>query len=131
VIRTAPTQDKMQPKAAQTLESRSRPLAVALLAALVGAAAALPACAEDLPDWRKPVVRPGKVPAPAAQSGKSAAAASRCALYGEGFVPVVGSDGCVKIGGRLRIDLGGSMAKPVYAGSHDGINPAAHLRIGP
>jgi hypothetical protein len=129
VNRTAPTQDKMQPKAAPMLESRSRPLAVALLAALVGAAAALPAWAEDLPDWRKPVVRPGKVPA--AQGGKSAAAASRCALYGEGFVPVVGSDGCVKIGGRLRIDLGGSMAKPVYAGSHDGINPAAHLRVGP
>ncbi len=122
----------MQPKAAHTLESRCPPLAVALLAALVGVGAALPSYADDLPDWRKPVMRPGRVPA-ATEAPKQNArnAASRCALYGEGFVPVIGSEGCVKIGGRLRIDLGGSMAAPVYAGSRDGINPAAHLRIGP
>jgi hypothetical protein len=127
-------QDKMQPKAAHPLESRGRPFALALFAALVGVSAAIPVHADDLPDWRKPVVRPGKAATAAdapTQKARSAAAASRCALYGEGFVPVIGSEGCVKIGGRLRIDLGGSMAAPVYAGSRDGINPAAHLRIGP
>jgi hypothetical protein len=124
----------MQPKAAHTLEAGRRPLAAALLVALIGVSASIPACADDLPDWRKPVVRPGKAPvatnAPI-QAAKNAAATSRCARYGEGFVPVIGSEGCVKIGGRLRIDLGGSLPAPVYAGSRDGINPAAHLRIGP
>jgi hypothetical protein len=131
---TRADKDKMLPKAADTLESRSRPLAVALFAALIGASTPLPAFANDLPAWRKPVVRPGKAPAATVipvQGGKNAAAAARCALHGAGFVPVIGSDGCVKIGGRLRIDLGGSMPAPVYAGSRDGINPAAHLRIGP
>jgi hypothetical protein len=124
----------MLPKAAVTLESRSRPLAAAVFAALIGAGTALPAFANDLPDWQRPIVRPGKAPAAAdvtLQAEKNAAAAARCALYGPGFVPVIGSDGCVKIGARLRIDLGGSMAAPVYGGSRDGINPAAHLRVGP
>ena len=34
------------------------------------------------------------------------AAASRCAVYGPGFVPVAGSDTCIKIGGHVRVEYG-------------------------
>jgi hypothetical protein len=78
--------------------------------------------AAELPDTRNTTVfRSGKP--------QSVAPVSPCARYGEGFVPVVGSDSCVKIGGRLRIDIGGALPAPVYAGSRDGINPAAHVRV--
>ena len=96
-----------------------------MLAALVCGGAA-PLSADTLPDFRKTVVRPGKTD----QTPSQISAASRCARYGEGFVPVVGSDGCVKIGGSLRIDLGVSARAPVFSGSQDGINPASHLRVG-
>lgn len=32
------------------------------------------------------------------------AQANPCAIYGAGFVPVNGSDTCVRIGGRVRVD---------------------------
>ena|SRR4051794_2591860 len=108
----------MQAKAARDLQVGRQKLAFAVLAVIAAASAA--SAAERLPDAGKHVVRPGKTAAPM----------SHCASYGEGFVPVVGSDSCVKIGGRLRIDLGGSMAAPVYSGSRDGISPAAHVRVG-
>ncbi|MDB5641967.1 MAG: hypothetical protein JWN07_1284 [Hyphomicrobiales bacterium] len=89
-----------------------------LLAGLVGSGAG----ASELFEGRKPVIRPGKI--------QTAPPVTRCARYGEGFVPVVGSDTCVKIGGRLRIDIGGALAAPVFSGGpRDGINPAAHVRV--
>lgn len=36
------------------------------------------------------------------------AAANSCAAYGPGFVKLAGSDSCVKIGGGIGIDAGGS-----------------------
>jgi hypothetical protein len=36
------------------------------------------------------------------------AAANSCAAYGAGFVKVTGSDSCVKIGGWIGIEAGGS-----------------------
>jgi hypothetical protein len=36
------------------------------------------------------------------------AAANSCAAYGPGFVKVAGSDSCVKIGGGIGIEAGGS-----------------------
>jgi hypothetical protein len=44
-----------------------------------------------------------------AQPKKKAApvVASPCAQYGEGFVQVKGTDTCVKLGGSVRIDMGG------------------------
>ncbi|HEY0566857.1 MAG TPA: hypothetical protein VGD13_01815 [Xanthobacteraceae bacterium] len=36
------------------------------------------------------------------------AAANSCAAYGSGFVKVAGSDSCVKIGGGIGIEAGGS-----------------------
>jgi hypothetical protein len=94
------------------------PALAALAAALLGAGAA---SAQGDGDTGRKILRPGPAPNNAA---------ARCALYGEGFVPIVGADGCVRIGGRLRIDLGGSTPAPSYAPPHDGFSPAAHLRVG-
>lgn len=33
--------------------------------------------------------------------------ANPCAQYGEGFVQVKGSTTCIKVGGYIRIDIGG------------------------
>jgi hypothetical protein len=113
------SKDKMQAKAARTFVTGRHGLAATLLAGLVGVGSA---GATELPESRtKQVIRPGKL--------QTVTPVSRCAQYGEGFVAVVGSESCVKIGGRLRIDLGGAMPAPVYAGSRDGINPAAHVRV--
>ena len=114
----------MQARAARTIDFGRKPLAAAILVA-ISCAGAAPGCADPISDVRKPAMRPGRS-ADAAHSD----AAARCARIGEGFVPVVGSDGCVKIGGRLRIDLGVSPPLPAFPGSHDGISPAAHLRVG-
>jgi hypothetical protein len=78
---------------------RALPLvsAAATLALLV--AGSTPAFAQ-LPDKK-----PG---GPASKADRQSDHANRCARYGEGFVPVEGSDACVRIGGRLRIDFGGS-----------------------
>jgi hypothetical protein len=112
----------MQAQAARRIDQGRKPLAAAMLASLFFGGAA-PLWAETRPDFRNSVVRPDNTPS-------QISAASRCARYGEGFVPVVGSDGCVKIGGRLRIDLGASARAPVFPGPQDGINPASHLRLG-
>lgn len=34
----------------------------------------------------------------------AAAQSNRCAIYGSGFVPLNGTDTCVRIGGRVRVD---------------------------
>jgi hypothetical protein len=39
---------------------------------------------------------------------KGPAAANSCAAYGPGFVKVAGSETCVKIGGGIGIEAGGS-----------------------
>ena len=39
-----------------------------------------------------------------ASVGGAAAQSNPCAIYGAGFVPVSGSDTCVRIGGRVRVD---------------------------
>ncbi|MBX9739886.1 MAG: porin [Beijerinckiaceae bacterium] len=64
---------------------------------------------------------------------------NRCARYGEGYVAVEGSDACVRIGGRLRIDIGGSARSGVapmsgysfgdnLPGESDGLS-RAHIRL--
>ena len=37
--------------------------------------------------------------------------AGGCAAYGAGFVPVVGSDSCVHVGGHVRVETGVSTSK--------------------
>ncbi len=76
--------------------------------------------AQGLPDSRRPGMRSTTLQSPAA---------ARCARYGEGFVPVQGSDGCVKIGGRLRIDLGSAAPASVTSGGGSGFSNAAHIRL--
>jgi hypothetical protein len=39
---------------------------------------------------------------------KGTSAANSCAAFGPGFVKLAGSDTCVKIGGAVSIDVGGS-----------------------
>jgi Porin subfamily len=34
--------------------------------------------------------------------------ANSCAAFGPGFVKLAGSDTCVKVGGAVRVDVGGS-----------------------
>ncbi|SDS27656.1 porin [Bradyrhizobium canariense] len=40
---------------------------------------------------------------------KGAGAANSCAAFGPGFVKVDGTDTCVKVGGAVSIEAGGSM----------------------
>jgi hypothetical protein len=71
-------------------------------------------------------------------------APNHCARYGQGFVAVEGSDACVRIGGRLRIDVGrglrsdatglggfrfGEPLPPGYGSEGGGLN-RAHIRVG-
>jgi hypothetical protein len=48
-----------------------------------------------------------------------------CARYGEGFVPVSGSDSCVRIGGHVRVDVGAVG----LAGARNGVRPAGHSYV--
>jgi hypothetical protein len=111
----------MQAEAARSKARARTTLRMTVALTIVGAA--LPAAAQGLPDGRKQIIRPSQI--------QPISPSARCAMYGEGFAPVAGSDSCVKIGGRLRIDLGASARAPIYSGPHDGVNPAAHLRVGP
>jgi hypothetical protein len=40
---------------------------------------------------------------------KGASAGHSCASYGQGFVKVEGTGTCVKVGGAVRVDVGGGM----------------------
>ncbi len=79
-----------------------------------------------------------------AQQGARSPASNQCAIYGAGFVAVQGTGTCVRIGGRVRIEVGGNRvtgnayapggfpaaAPPFGAPSQagDGLN-RAHLRV--
>jgi hypothetical protein len=102
-------------------------LSAGALAVCLGSA--LPASAQA-PDRRQ---------SPAAGDRTHPQAANRCARYGEGFVPVEGSDACVRIGGRLRIEFGGSPRSSIaplsgfsygdpLMGESDGLN-RAYIRV--
>lgn len=102
-------------------------LSAGALAICLGSA--LPAAAQ-MPDRRQ---------APAVGDRTQPQAANRCARYGEGFVPVEGSDACVRIGGRLRIEFGGTPRSSVaplsgfsygdpLMGESDGLN-RAYIRV--
>ena len=52
-------------------------------------------------------------------------APSQCARYGDGFVPVAGSNSCVRIGGHVRVDVG-AIGTPSAAG---GLRPAGHSYV--
>lgn len=104
--------------AARTITSGTGTLSAGMLTLLLCSTATL-AFADNLPPLPH---SPNRIHAPDASA--------RCAMYGEGFVPVAGGDGCVKIGGRLRIDIGGGAPAPAFSAQHDGFSPAAHLRVG-
>ena len=59
----------------------------------------------------------------------------RCAAYGPGFAAVAGSDTCMRIGGRVRVEAGNGFMAPNNGWANDGIVPAGtsdqrrHLRL--
>jgi hypothetical protein len=59
-----------------------------------------------LPAWAavaaEPVQRPAKPSAPLRPTGNS------CAQYGAGYVKVEGSSTCIKVGGSVNVQAGGS-----------------------
>jgi hypothetical protein len=62
---------------------------------------------------------------------------NHCARLGEGFVAVAGSDGCMRIGGHVRVDITKTptaSAMGYAAMAPDGVRPAsdrgAHVRAG-
>lgn len=78
-----------------------------------------------------------------AQQGVRGPGANQCAIYGAGFVAVQGTGTCVRIGGRVRLEVGGNRvtgnayapggfpaASPFGSASQagDGLN-RAHLRV--
>jgi hypothetical protein len=48
-----------------------------------------------------------------------------CARYGEGFVPVNGSDSCVRLGGHVRVEAGAIGS----TGARNGLRQAGHSYI--
>lgn len=64
-----------------------------------------------------------------------AARSNPCMNRGADYVAVAGSDNCVRLGGRVRVDLGAGGNASAYSGSSaDGVQPAAsrsHVRTNP
>lgn len=56
--------------------------------------------------------------------GMAQAQSNRCAIYGSGFVEVHGGDTCVRIGGRVRVDVG-------IVGTGNIVAPAPRLEYAP
>ena len=62
-------------------------------------------------------------------------AGDRCATYGPGFAAVAGSDTCMRIGGRVRVEAGNGIMSPNTGWANDGLAPAGtsdqrrHLRL--
>jgi hypothetical protein len=50
-------------------------------------------------------------------AGSAVAQSNPCAIYGAGFVPVAGTDTCVRIGGRVRVDGAVSPSQDTYGSS--------------
>ncbi|MBU3888606.1 hypothetical protein FM996_12210 [Methylosinus sporium] len=63
-------------------------------------------------------------PATQAQTTGAIPPNGHCARFGEGFVPVAGSDNCVRLGGHVRA---GGLGGPV--GSQDGMRPIGHSYV--
>lgn len=55
---------------------------------------------------------------------------NHCARYGSDYVAVAGSNGCVKIGGHVRVDnIARAPATPMgYASLTDGVQRTSHLQ---
>ncbi|WP_363349686.1 hypothetical protein [Methylocystis echinoides] len=78
------------------------PLAIAAAVALAASFSALPAKAET---------------------------SNHCARYGADYVAVAGSNGCVKIGGHVRVDIARAPVAPMgYAAMHDGVQRTSQLQ---
>lgn len=63
-------------------------------------------------------------PAAQAQTTGSISPGGRCSRFGEGFVPVSGSDNCVRLGGHVRA---GGLGGPVW--NQDGMRPIGHSYV--
>lgn len=58
-----------------------------------------------------------------------AEANSHCARYGADYVAVAGSNGCVKIGGHVRVDIARAPSAAMgYAATGDGVQRTSHLQ---
>lgn len=54
---------------------------------------------------------------------------NHCARYGADYVAVAGSNGCVKIGGHVRVDIARAPVAPMgYAAMTDGVQRTSHLQ---
>lgn len=59
----------------------------------------------------------------------SAETSNHCARYGADYVAVAGSNGCVKIGGHVRVDVARAPVAPMgYADAGDGFQRTSHLQ---
>lgn len=58
-----------------------------------------------------------------------AEATNHCARYGADYVAVAGSNGCVKIGGHVRVDIARAPSSAMgYAALADGVQRTSHLQ---
>jgi hypothetical protein len=58
-----------------------------------------------------------------------AEATNHCARYGADYVAVAGSNGCVKIGGHVRVDIARAPSAAMgYAATTDGVQRTSHLQ---
>ena len=53
---------------------------------------------------------------------------NHCARYGADYVAVSGSNGCVKIGGHVRVDIARAPVAPMGYASSDGVQRTSHLQ---
>jgi hypothetical protein len=79
-----------------------RNILLALVVAALPASAAIAAGLSDLPKQNQDAAPGRQLPV------KRTGAAKTCAAYGPGFVKVDGTDTCVKLGGAVGVQGGGS-----------------------
>ncbi|PPD46185.1 MAG: hypothetical protein CTY15_02100 [Methylocystis sp.] len=58
----------------------------------------------------------------------NAETANHCARYGADYVAVAGSNGCVKIGGHVRVDIARAPTSAMGYAATDGFQRTSHLQ---
>jgi hypothetical protein len=95
--------------AAAPIQMAARLVALVAAAAILAVATAAPVAAQtSTAPTARPTPPPDPFQTPSAAKTTPVKRTKSCSSYGDGFVYVPGTDTCVKAGGYLSIDAGGS-----------------------
>ena len=79
-----------------------------MLPMIMASALAAQTLTDPYPKPRQPAAAATSTPPPDGAKTSPTAQAKSCANYGPGFVYIPATDGCIKIGGFVRMEAGGS-----------------------